>query len=145
MTSLEFAQLLLRKAAQDEFVVRTLSPNPEAPDEAIGFHAQQAVEKALKAVLAFKGISYRWRHDIVELLDLLKENGVTVPAEIEEARRLNPFAVELRYGDMPDDTFERLDRAWSLRCVEQAREWAEAQVLTGSGPAEEGARVPKDS
>jgi len=134
MNSLEFAQLLLRKAAQDEFVVRTLSPDPEAPDEAIGFHAQQAVEKALKAVLASKGVSYRWRHDIVELLDLLKENGVTVPAEIEEARRLNPFAVELRYGDLPDDTLERLDRVWSMKCVEQAREWAETLIAKGSEP-----------
>jgi hypothetical protein len=45
MRSRELAELLLRKAEQDEFVLRELNPNPASPDEVIGFHAQQAVEK----------------------------------------------------------------------------------------------------
>jgi hypothetical protein len=59
MRSLEHARLLLRKAAQDEFVLLKLIPDPASPDEMIGFHAQQAIEKMLKAVLAAKAIQYR--------------------------------------------------------------------------------------
>ena len=38
MRSREHAELLLRKAAQDEFVVEKLSFDPASPDEVIGFH-----------------------------------------------------------------------------------------------------------
>ena len=40
MPSPEYAELLLRKADQDEFTVRKLLPDPDSPDEVIGFHAQ---------------------------------------------------------------------------------------------------------
>jgi HEPN domain-containing protein len=55
----EHAELLLRKAAQDEFTVEKLFPDPASPDEVIGFHAQQVVEKTLKAVLALRAVPYR--------------------------------------------------------------------------------------
>jgi hypothetical protein len=38
--SRERAQLLLRKAAQDEFTIEKLISDPASPDEVIGFHAQ---------------------------------------------------------------------------------------------------------
>lgn len=55
----ELAELLLRKAAQDEFTLKKLSPDPASPDEVMGFHAQQAIEKMLKAVLSLAEIRYR--------------------------------------------------------------------------------------
>jgi len=45
MRSHEHAELLLRKAAQDQFTLEKLFPDPASPDEVIGFHAEQAVEK----------------------------------------------------------------------------------------------------
>ena len=44
----EHALLFLRKAEQDDFVLELLLRLPESPDEVIGFHAQQAVEKRAK-------------------------------------------------------------------------------------------------
>jgi hypothetical protein len=41
MRSLEHANLLMRKAAQDEFVAKLLLANPDSPDEAIGFHEDE--------------------------------------------------------------------------------------------------------
>jgi hypothetical protein len=41
----EFAALLLRKAEGDVEVVRALVDNVTITDDAIGFHAQQAIEK----------------------------------------------------------------------------------------------------
>ncbi len=39
MQSNRLAHLLLRKAAQDEFIVSKIIDDPDTPDEAIGFHA----------------------------------------------------------------------------------------------------------
>ena len=44
MRNREQAEILLRKAREDEFTVDKLIPDPAAPDVVIGFHAQQAVE-----------------------------------------------------------------------------------------------------
>ena len=124
----EHAGLLLRKAAQDEFVLAKLTPDPDSPDEVIGFHAQQAVEKMLKAVLAACGISFRRTHDLVELIDILGDSGLAIPANLEDIRRLTPFAIAFRYDDLPSEPSARLDRTWTLDRVQQARAWAESMI-----------------
>lgn len=60
----EFAALLLRKAEGDVEVVRALVDNASITDDAIGFHAQQAIEKAMKAVLAIHGVQFPRTHDL---------------------------------------------------------------------------------
>ncbi len=55
MAALDEAQRFSMKAAQDEYVVVRLPEDPAAPDEQLGFHAQQAVEKLLKAALFLVG------------------------------------------------------------------------------------------
>lgn len=47
---LEEAQLLLRKAREDADAATKLAADGDTADAIVGFHAQQAVEKALKAV-----------------------------------------------------------------------------------------------
>lgn len=89
MPSLEqrdFAELLLRKAEGDVEVVRALIDNASITDDAIGFHAQQAVEKALKAVLAFAGIRFPRTHDLGFLLELADGDSVRVPDVVLDAR-----------------------------------------------------------
>ncbi len=39
-------------------------------DEILGFHAQQAAEKMLKAVLACQGIEFPFTHRLADLIDL---------------------------------------------------------------------------
>jgi hypothetical protein len=41
-----------RKAESDEIALDKLGDDPDVPDDLIGFHAQQALEKLLKAALA---------------------------------------------------------------------------------------------
>jgi HEPN domain-containing protein len=143
--SREHAELLLRKAGQDEFALAELLPNPRCADEVIGFHAQQAVEKLLKAVLAGRGIDYPYTHDLVALIDLLRDRGLDVPGDVENARRLAPFAVELRYDDILEEEEEAFDRSWAADCVKKTREWAERLVgeepLDGEGEPD-GGRAP---
>ena len=100
MHSREHAELLLHKAEQDEFALEKLISDPASPDEIIGFHAQQAIEKTLKAVLTNSAIYYGRTHNLGVLLDLLRANIISFPRNSRKSRRLTPFAVDFRYEDM---------------------------------------------
>jgi len=82
MKRLEMVQMLLRKAAQDEAVLETLVTDPKFDDETVGFHAQQAVEKLLKAWLVDLNIDYPKVHRLETLLDLLEAHGKALPDEL---------------------------------------------------------------
>jgi hypothetical protein len=51
-------------AERDEQAFQRLADDPMLHDSLAGFHAHQAVEKALKAVLAHAGFAFRRTHDI---------------------------------------------------------------------------------
>ena len=80
---------------------------------------------AIKAVLVARGVRYRREHDLVELLDRMRDNGIGLADDLEEVRRLSPFAAEYRYDDLPPDAEEPLDRHWARDCVRRTRAWAE--------------------
>jgi HEPN domain-containing protein len=133
MQSAKLARLLLEKAKQDQYAMNRLMEDPLAPDEVIGFHAQQAVEKAAKAVLAFRQVTYRRTHQLKELVNLLRDHSIAYPPELSEAVALTPFAVEFRYDlfPLPDNATQKLDRQWAKRCVERIADWAGAVVSEG--------------
>jgi hypothetical protein len=87
----DLARLLLAKAAGDEGALRALLPHHDIPDGVLGFHAQQAVEKRLKAVLTLQGIDYPMTHNLGELARRLTAAGIDLPAPIEEIRILTPW------------------------------------------------------
>lgn len=126
----ELAALLARKAESDEIVLRELGGNPDVPDDLLGFHAQQALEKLLKAALAHAGVAPPRIHDLGKLLSLLEDAGMTPPVSADEARVMVPWAVEFRYDDVLD---ERLDRAASRNAVEKVRTWVDG-LLAESKP-----------
>jgi HEPN domain len=65
-----------------------------------GFNAQQAVEKALKAVLAGRGEDFPFTHDIAALIELCQDEGFQLPDDLREADRLTPICrrASLRHG-----------------------------------------------
>src|SRR3954468_23557664 len=65
--------------------------------EDLCFDAQQAAEKAIKAVFIDRGIEFPYIHDLLRLLRLLEQAGEQVPQEIFEADRLTRFATVSRY------------------------------------------------
>lgn len=97
--ALEEAHRLLRLALRDSDTFDLLLPLPKATMAAMGFHAQQAVEKALKAVCTLRNIEVRRTHDLAALAQALVVDGVVLPISVDEFRTLNPFAVEYRYDD----------------------------------------------
>jgi HEPN domain-containing protein len=69
------------------------APLPEgAFFEDLCFHAQQAAEKALKAVYLHLGWNFRYTHDLDQLLEGLRRNGLTIPDNVDEAAVLSSFA-----------------------------------------------------
>lgn len=123
------AEVLLRKARGDEATVRALL-GQEVPDEVVGFHAQQAVEKGLKAVLAASEIEYAFSHDLAYLADLLESKGIEVPNEVRTAEELRPWAAEFRYED-PATGSPNLDRERTLELSSAVLRWA-ARMLSRS-------------
>jgi HEPN domain-containing protein len=102
------ANQLLRAAEKDWRTVCQLADLNDSEDVVIGFHAQQMVEKLLKAVLVAAGRSYPLTHDLDRLIGLVAETGKDMTAYLDLGD-LNPYAVELRYG-LDDDQISELDR-----------------------------------
>ena len=96
--------------------VYTLGMGDDCPTDTVCFHAQQCVEKYLKAFLVLKKIDFPKTHDIKELIALLPSN--TRPKMTpEEQRRLTDYATVTRY---PGD-YELISLAEARRAVKIAR------------------------
>ncbi len=99
-------------------------------DEIFGFHAQQAVEKAIKGWLSLIGKRYPQTHDLEELLALLEETGEVVPHSFKCLVELSDFAVQLRYESYEYDEAE-LDREAITRDVRDTVQHVKSRVATG--------------
>jgi len=127
----EVADLFLRKARDDRYVLERLVDDPEAPLWTAGFHAQQAVEKALKAVLTSMSIEFPRTHNLAMLVALLRQHAVGVPPEADRYSLLTPFGVAFRYDDLQEEGGAALDREWASRSVAEAISWAESLLHAG--------------
>lgn len=121
---LEVADLYLTKASSDLAAARALAANADQQDDVVGFHAQQTVEKSIKAVLALKGSDIPRTHDLVLLAQLAGSEGARTPAELGEAKSLSPWAVAMRYDEME----ARLDRDAAIRVAAASLSWANGLV-----------------
>lgn len=99
----------LTMAAKDLDAIRRMRDDPLFSEEVFGLHAQQAVEKALKAWLYLAGSRVPRIHDIEELMALVVEQGETVPESLGALIELTDFAVQFRYEPYPefDDPLDR--------------------------------------
>ena len=116
----------LARARSDLAIAK--APLPEgAFYEDLCFHAQQAAEKALKAVSLHHGWTFRYTHDLDELMDGLKRNGLTVPADVDEAAVLSSFAWEARYPGLSEPITVD-DYRIAIRQAEAVVTWAEQMI-----------------
>lgn len=125
----DLAKVLARKAEGDAKVARKLAPDPEIDDEAVGFHAQQAIEKWLKAAMAARGLKEARIHDLGRLLELLSEAGVDLPPGADWLDDLSIYAVPLLYADLLDA--EALDREGTVALIDEVDKWASARLYPG--------------
>jgi HEPN domain-containing protein len=118
------AAILARKAAEDAVALREFEGNPEIADSILGFHAQQAIEKWFKAVLASNGVDFEYTHDLRRLIELIEAAGITFPVDTREVVMYTEFAVPLRYEDLLDA--EPLDRPAAVALVNEVAMWAQS-------------------
>ena len=115
------------KRAKSNIAIARQSKTEDVYWEDLCFEAQQAAEKALKAVLLVKGIPFRFVHDIAELLTLLEQNNIHFPENMRSAAELTDYSVEARYPG-PFEPVTEKEFKEALRIAETAIKWAEVEI-----------------
>ena len=117
----------LRRAQSDLTLARAKPQGVYLED--LCFHAQQAAEKAIKALLIRQGIEFPYIHDLANLLTLLEKAVGQVPDSMRQAERLTQFAVETRYpGTAP--AVGETEYQEAVRLADGVVRWAEGQLKT---------------
>lgn len=98
--------------------------------EDLCFHAQQAAEKSIKAILTAKRIVFPKTHNLYALFDLLPE-GTQLPPENARVARLTNYAVATRYPAAEEPVTEE-ERREAVILAESVLRWAEA-ILKQAG------------
>lgn len=105
---IDHSKSMLGNAARDLRAAREMRDPKRFDTETFGFHAQQCVEKSLKAWLSFLGLPFPKSHDISALKTSLEDSGCDLSA-FQDIEDLTVFAVQYRYEAYSDDD-EDLDR-----------------------------------
>jgi len=123
LESAEVATVWLEYALGDVAAAEGCIHLPAIPGWVIGFHAQQATEKALKGALALNGIEPPKTHDLLRLDALLRQVGVVVPLTGEELVSLSRFAVEDRYPVLDAPRLPRAEAGELVPFAVRATAW----------------------
>lgn len=97
----EQALLLLKKATEDAALLSEVLSSARVSNEIFGFHAQQAAEKLLKALLSEFSINFPRSHNLRLLMDFLMDAGHTIPSSLADLDLLTPYGTLFRYEDIP--------------------------------------------
>ena len=111
----ELVRQWLDKAEKDFGLAKHLVLENKPYFEASCFHAQQAAEKYLKALLVWHQVEFPKTHDLDEILDLVATIDSPLAESLRDVITLTPYGVEIRYpGDFPDTTPEDAKTAVEL-------------------------------
>lgn len=91
------------------------------------FDAQQAAEKAVKAVLIRCAVECPKTHDIMKLLTLVSSSGLHIPEKARQADRLTRYAAAGRYPGLWEDVTES-EYLEALQLAEYMVSWAESVI-----------------
>lgn len=113
--------MLIRMAEQDWEILQVIKDAPRVGITGVCFHAQQCVEKYLKALLVSHGLTVERTHNLAALAVKLGDKAGPLPLSLEHLAELNPCAVTLRYDDQ---TIDVLDREYVVDLTATMRDWA---------------------
>ena len=122
MSGVEHAREMLTLAQRDFKALQGMLDAETFADEIFGFHAQQAVEKALKAWLTLVGVEYPRTHDLEELLELLEEHAEPILDAFYDLIDLTDFAVQFRYRIFLEGSDEAVKHVPGKELAEKAKE-----------------------
>ena len=100
---------------------------PEILFEDLCFDAQQAAEKAIKAMLINRRADFPYTHNLSELLTLLEKTGCPVPDSIKQAEVLTDYAVGTRYPGVAEPVTER-EYEEAIALAQRVIDWAKQQI-----------------
>lgn len=109
----DHATQLLDMARRDHTALAHMLDGDVFSEEVFGFHAQQAIEKALKAWITVLHLVYPKTHDVSALVKILTGSEADLSA-FKELEDYTVFAVQYRYESY-DENEEALDRATVVR------------------------------
>ncbi|MFQ5896767.1 MAG: HEPN domain-containing protein [Candidatus Methylomirabilia bacterium] len=114
----DWVRLWLAKAEEDVLAGDLILKGSMPSYETVGFHAQQAAKKALKALLIRHQVEFGKTHNLGELLGLAEPAAPGITGKLSDAEVLTPFAVDTRY---PTEE-PAVDREQAARYLALARE-----------------------
>jgi len=111
----------LDRAEADLGLAQRLLQDEEPYAWAAAFHAQQAAEKFLKALLVRSQIEFPKTHDLQQILALVRTQDAVLADALDQAAALTQYAVQARYpGQFSEVSPE--DAREALRLAEQVAE-----------------------
>ncbi len=100
------------------------------------FHAQQAAEKSIKAVLVHRGIAFPKTHIIERLIDLLPEDVSKIP-ELSQSAKLSVYATVSRYPGDVSESVDEEEYQEAVRLAEAVVQWAESILFAPDTESED--------
>ena len=124
----------LNRARSNLVKAQSTSTAPEIYLEDLCFDAQQAAEKAIKAVLIHLKKKFPYVHDLASLLDLVEKAGQNVPETIKQAAKLSDYAVATRYPGLSEPVSQQ-EYEEAVSIATEVIRWAEELIgkLTDPG------------
>ncbi len=116
--------------AHSNLVLAKYEPGTEVYFEDLAYNAQQAAEKAIKAVFVYHQITYPYIHDLAALVTLLIKNGIIVPDTVKESAKLTRFAITTRYPRILAPVSEQEYRR-AMLIAENVLRWSEHEIISG--------------
>ena len=95
--------------------------------EDLCFDAQQACEKAIKAVMIGRSINFAYIHDLARLLVTLETHGEPIPEAIRQAAKLTQYALHTRYPGFEEPVSES-EYEEAIAIAEAVVRWAEGRL-----------------
>ena len=94
--------------------------------EDLCYQAQQAAEKAIKAVFISHNIPYPYIHSINALLTILENGGVVIPERVWNTSTLSIYATDTRYPGFEPVTKDEYIEA--INFAGEAVSWSEETI-----------------
>jgi HEPN domain-containing protein len=116
--------------ARSDLALAQMTDDQRILPEILAFHAQQAAEKAFKALLIHHQVEFPRTHVIALLLNLCERAGYQAPEKLLDALDLTHYAVAARYPSEEDPVTRDQAREAALTAA-NVLTWVEAQIDSG--------------
>ncbi len=119
----------IEKAEEDYNSAKWLQESPTPVHNSICFHAQQCIEKYLKAWLQEENIPFSKTHDLEELLNLIVPTQSLWNVWQPDFKIISSYAVESRY---PGDSATAKDTEHAIQICDDVRQKIRAELKIGT-------------